>query len=59
MGALEERKALERLSQSMRRIITGAREAVSPRPPTQGQPELPGGEGTAQGGREAPSGPGG
>lgn len=37
MGANEERKALERLSQSMRRIIVGAREATRPRPPTEGQ----------------------
>lgn len=31
MGAAEERKALARLSASMRRIVTGAREAVRPR----------------------------
>jgi hypothetical protein len=44
MGAIEERKALERLSQSMRRIVVGAREATRPRPPTEGQAELPAGQ---------------
>lgn len=33
MGAAEERKALARLSGAMRRIVTGAREAVRTRPP--------------------------
>jgi hypothetical protein len=57
MGAIDERKALERLSQSMRRIIVGAREATRPGPPGEGQAELPAPQETAQGGAGAPSGP--
>lgn len=33
MGTLEERAALERLRLAWRRITTGAREAVRPKPP--------------------------
>jgi hypothetical protein len=57
MGAIDERKALERLSQSMRRIVVGAREATRPRPPSEGQAELPAGQQVAQGAPGAPSGP--
>jgi len=57
MGAIDERKALERLSQAMRRIIVGAREATRPGPPSEGQAELPAGQQPAQGGAGAPSGP--
>lgn len=56
MGAIEERKALERLSQSMRRIITGAREATAPRPPTEAPPELPEGSQPSQGSPRLPAG---
>jgi hypothetical protein len=57
MGAIDERKALERLSQSMRRIIVGAREATRPRPPGEGQAELPAGQQPAQAAAGAPSSP--
>jgi len=33
MGALAERKALDALSKSWRRVLVGAREAVRPKPP--------------------------
>jgi len=57
MGAIEERKALERLSQSLRRIVVGAREATRPGPPGGGQAELPAGQQPAQAAPGAPPRP--
>lgn len=37
MGAVEERKALERLSESYRKLITGGRAAPAPTPLPEGQ----------------------
>jgi len=37
MGAADERKALERLSESYRKLVTGGRGAPSPPPLPQGQ----------------------
>jgi hypothetical protein len=38
MGAVEERRALERLSESYRKLITGGRTTPSPPPLPEGQP---------------------
>jgi len=37
MGAVEERKALERLSESYRKLVTGARATPTPPPLPEGQ----------------------
>jgi hypothetical protein len=41
MSATDERKALDRLSQSYRRLITGGRPPRPPETPAEGQAQLP------------------
>jgi hypothetical protein len=38
MGAVEERRALERLSQAYRKLVTPGRASPTPPPPPEGQP---------------------
>jgi len=38
MGAVDQRRALERLSQSMHKLTSGARATPAPPPPPAGQP---------------------
>lgn len=55
MGALAERKALDALTKSWRRVLAGAREAVRPKPPAlppggEERPQEPQGTGRTPGG---------
>jgi len=57
MSVVEERKALERMSEAARRIVSGARQAVRPPPaePTEGQPPM--GPSAGQGSTQTPQTP--
>lgn len=54
MGAIDERKALERLSQAWRRLITGGK---PPSPPAVAPPASPSPETPPQSPQEAPGAP--
>jgi len=57
MSVVEERKALERMSEAARRIVSGARQAVRPPPAEQGEGQPPTGPQAGQGGAQTPPTP--